>query len=308
MATVISKADVAYDEAFLAGASVAFGVFDGVHEGHRFIIGEAANTAREGGGRSAVITFDIDPDEIFAAGRLKKLMTNEARIAKLAELDVDAVVVLPFSREFAAQSPEDFLDACFGAGVPAHIHIGSDFHFGRKAAGNVESLKRWGAARGMEVHGHELLAEGGVPVTATRIRGLLAEGNPRDAAELLGRPYTLTGIVRPGRGAGHDFGFATANLEVAPELLAIGEGVYACYAVVDGERFKAAVNVGIPATFADTAKENIEVHILDFDRDIYGQPIEVEFIEWLRPMRAFDSTDELIATVMGNIAWVRENL
>lgn len=308
MATVISKADPAYDGAFLAGASVAFGVFDGVHEGHRFIIGEAANTAREGGGRSAVITFDIDPDEIFAAGRLKKLMTNEARIAKLAELDVDAVVVLPFSREFAAQSPEDFLDACFGAGVPAHIHIGSDFHFGRKAAGNVESLKKWGAARGMEVHGHELLAEGGVPVTATRIRGLLAEGNARDAAELLGRPYTLTGIVRPGRGAGHDFGFATANLEVAPELLAIGEGVYACYAVADGERFKAAVNVGIPATFADTAKENIEVHILDFDRDIYGQPIEVEFIEWLRPMRAFDSTDELIATVMGNIAWVRENL
>lgn len=308
MATVISKADPAYDEAFLAGASVAFGVFDGVHEGHRFIIGEAANTARESGGHSAVITFDIDPDEIFAAGRLKKLMTNEARIAKLAELDVDAVVVLPFSREFAAQFPEDFLNACFGAGVPAHIHIGSDFHFGRKAAGNVESLKKWGEARGMEVHGHELLAEGGVPVTATRIRGLLAEGNPRDAAELLGRPYTLTGTVRPGRGAGHDFGFATANLEVASELLAIGEGIYACYAVVDGERFKAAVNVGIPATFADTAKENIEVHILDFARDIYGQPIEVEFVEWLRPMRAFDSTDELIATVMGNIAWVRKNL
>lgn len=308
MAIVISKADPAYDEAFLAGASVAFGVFDGVHEGHRFIIGEAANTAREEASRSAVITFDIDPDEIFAPDRLKKLMSNEARIAKLAELDVDAVVVLPFSREFAAQSPEDFLDACFGAGVPSHIHIGSDFHFGRRAAGNVESLRAWGAERGMTVHGHELLAEGGVPVTATRIRGLLGEGNVRVANDLLGRSYALSGTVRPGRGEGTDFGFATANLEVGSLMLAIGEGVYAAYALVEGVRYKAAVNVGVPATFADAATANIEVHILDFARDIYGQSIEVEFVEWLRPMRAFDSTDELIATVMGNIAWVRENL
>ena len=292
MAAVISRNDPAFDEALLDRASVAFGVFDGVHEGHRFIIGEAVNTAREEGRASAVITFDIDPDEVFAADRLKKLMTNEARIAKLAELDVDAVVVLPFSREFAAQSPEDFLDACFGGGVPSHIHIGSDFHFGRKAAGNVESLRVWGAERGMEVHGHELLSE----------------GRAREAADLLGRPYELSGLVRPGRGEGRDFGFATANLEVPPMLLAVGEGVYACYAVVEGARYKAAVNVGVPATFADTAKENIEVHLLDFDEDIYGQDIEVEFIEWLRPMRAFESTDELIATVQSNIAWVRENL
>ena len=102
MAAVISRNDPAFDEALLDRASVAFGVFDGVHEGHRFIIGEAVNTAREEGRASAVITFDIDPDEVFAADRLKKLMTNEVRIAKLAELDVDAVVVLPFSREFAA--------------------------------------------------------------------------------------------------------------------------------------------------------------------------------------------------------------
>lgn len=308
MATVISRDDSSYDEAFLAGASVAFGVFDGVHEGHRFIIGEAANTAREEGQRSAVITFDIDPDEIFAADRLKKLMTNEERIAKLAELPVDAVVVLPFSCDFASQSPDDFLQACFGGGVPSHIHIGSDFHFGKKAAGSVADLEQWGAVRGMAVHGHELLAEGGRPVTATRIRGLLSQGEVAPAADLLGRPYALSGVVRPGRGEGRDFGFATANLEVPPLLLAVGEGVYACYVIVNGARYKAAVNVGIPATFADTAKENIEVHILDFDEDIYGQDIVVEFIEWLRPMRAFESTDELIATVMGNIAWVRENL
>ena len=114
--------------------------------------------------------------------------------------------------------------------------------------------------------------------------------------------------MRPGRGEGRDFGFATANLEVAPIMMAIGEGVYACYAVVDGQRYKAAVNVGVPATFADASTANIEVHLLDFNRDIYGDAIEVEFVEWLRPMRVFDSLDELIATVQGNIAWVRENL
>lgn len=308
MAVVISRNDPAYDEAFLAGASVAFGVFDGVHEGHRFIIGEAANTAREEDARSAVITFDIDPDEIFAADRLKKLMTNEERIAKLAELPVDAVVVLPFSCDFASQSPDDFLQACFGGGVPSHIHIGSDFHFGKKAAGSVADLEQWGAVRGMTVHGHELLAEGGRPVTATRIRGLLAEGEVAPAAELLGRPYALSGTVRPGRGEGRDFGFATANLEMPAELLAVGEGVYACYALVDGERFKAAVNVGVAATFADESTANIEAHILDFDRDIYGQSIQVEFIEWLRPMRTFASLEDLIATVESNITWVRENL
>ena len=171
MAIVISRNDPAYDGAFLAGASVAFGVFDGVHEGHRFIIGEAVASAREEAARSAVITFDIDPDEMFAPGGLKKLMTNEARIAKLAELDVDAVVVLPFSREFAAQAPADFLEVCFGGGVPRHIHIGSDFRFGNRAAGNVEDPRAWGAERGMEVHGHELVAERGVPVTSTRIPG-----------------------------------------------------------------------------------------------------------------------------------------
>ena len=286
---------------------MAFGVFDGVHEGHRFIIGEAVNTAREEGRASAVITFDIDPDEVFAADRLKKLMTNEARIAKLAELDVDAVVVLPFSREFAAQSPEDFLDACFGGGVPSHIHIGSDFHFGRKAAGNVESLRVWGAERGMEVHGHELVAEGGRPVTATRIRGCWPRAGPAEANRLLGAPVRADGHGGAGPRRGPRLRLPHREFGRASQLRR-RRGVYACYAQVEGARYKAAVNVGVPATFADTAKENIEVHLLDFNENIYGQDIEVEFIEWLRPMRAFESTDELIATVQSNIAWVRENL
>lgn len=308
MAVVISRDDTSFNPALLSSSSVAFGVFDGVHEGHRFIIGEAINTAREEGLASAVITFDKDPDELFRPTQLKKLMTNEARLQKLAELDVDAVIVLPFSLEFASQSPDAFLESCFEGAIPRHIHIGTDFHFGAHAAGNVGDLRAWGALHGMEVHNHELVSEGGLPVTSTRIRGLLQEGKVKDAAALLGRAYALTGLVRPGRGDGADFGFATANLEIPPLLMAIGDGVYACYAWVDNCRYKAAVNIGVPATFADTSTANVEAHLLNFTGDIYGREVIVEFIEWLRPMRAFESTEELITTVKSNIAWVENNL
>ena len=307
MAAVISRNDPAFDEALLDRASVAFGVFDGVHEGHRFIIGEAVNTAREEGRASAVITFDIDPDERFRPDSLKKLMTNEARIALLSRL-CDAVAVLPFTEEFSALSPQAFLDATFASGVPAALHVGVDFRFGARAAGTVDDLHAWGDGRGMAVRAHELLGIDGAPVTATRIRGLLGAGDIAEANKLLGRRYAIEGTVYAGRGEGADMGFRTANLKMPSQLRALADGVYAAYAVVDGRRYKAAVNVGVPATFADTAKENIEVHLLDFDEDIYGQDIEVEFIEWLRPMRKFDDIDELIATVKDNIRWVDENL
>ena len=160
----------------------------------------------------------------------------------------------------------------------------------------------------MTVDAHELKSEDGAPITATRIRKLLSVGEIRKANHLLGRPYFMTGIVKPGRGEGADMGIRTANLIVGDQLRPLSDGVYAAYVHVEGKRFKAAVNVGIAATFADRAKATCEVHILDFDGDIYGQYMKVEFIEWLRPMRKFDDIQELIATIQGNIDWVRENL
>ena len=294
--------------AALAGASCAFGVFDGVHEGHRFLIARACETAREGGGPSCVLTFDIDPDEVFHAERLKKLMDNDARIAMLADTGVDRVCVLPFTRTFAALSPQDFLQKTVGETPPACLHVGRDFRFGARAAGTVEELQAWGGAAGMRVVPHDLASADGRPITATRIRLLLAEGKVEEANALLGRPYAVGGEVRPGRGEGGDFGFATANLHVPDQLRAIGDGVYAAWARVGEKRFKAAVNVGVPATFADRAEATCEVHLLDFEGDLYGKPLVVEFMHWLRPMRKFDSVEELVSTVEGNIAWVRENL
>ncbi len=304
----IYRVDAAFDHGFFEGTSCAFGVFDGVHLGHRFLLDRAQATARENGGRSVALTFDIDPDEKFHPERLRKLMTNEERLAMLATTGVDAVAVLPFTREFAASSPEEFLLQTFDGTVPAYLHVGFDFKFGARAAGTVRDLDAWGANGGTKVCAHGLKSEDGAPITATRIRLLLAEGDIAEANRLLGRPYFMTGTVEPGRGEGADMGFRTANLTVPEQLRALGDGVYAAWAEVGGACYKAAVNVGVAATFADRSTATCEVHLLDFEGDLYGEPVKVEFMHWLRPMRRFDDVDELIATVKGNIAWVRENL
>lgn len=304
----ICRVDENFDHSFFQGSSCAFGVFDGVHAGHRFLLEQACKTAKEKGGKSIALTFDIDPDEVFHPARLKKLMTNEERLSMLAQTAVDAVVVLPFTSSFAALSPEAFLEATFDGTSPACLHVGFDFKFGARAAGTVQELDVWGDRAGMQVYAHDLEGIDGAPITATRIRLLLAEGSIEEANALLTRSYFLTGVVEPGRGEGADMGFRTANLVVPDQLRVLGEGVYAAYAHVGNTCYKAAVNVGIPATFADTATATCEVHILDFDGNLYGSPIKVEFTHWLRSMKKFDDIDELIATVKGNIAWVRENL
>jgi riboflavin kinase/FMN adenylyltransferase len=292
----------------LRHSSCAFGVFDGVHKGHCYIIGRAIAAAKERGGRSVVLTFDRDPDELFRPDKLKKLLSNEDRLKALATTGVDAVAVLRFTRDFAALEPEVFLDSTFDRALPASIHVGCDFAYGARAAGSLADLKRWGSAHGVDVDGYDLVSEDGAPITATRIRGLLATGDVAEANELLGRPYRVHGTVREGRGEGRDLGFRTANLVVSPQMRALGDGVYAAWAEVEGARYKAAVSVGIAPTFADEATATMEIHLLDFDRNIYGQDIAVDFMEWLRPMMKFSSTEELVSTVMGNIAWVRENL
>ncbi len=307
MATIL-KADASFDKAFFSGSSCAFGVFDGVHMGHRYLIDCAKKTAHANGGKSIALTFDIDPDEMFHAERLRKLMSNEERLEMLADTGVDAVVALPFTRDFASSSPEEFLVRTFGEGVPAYLHVGSDFRFGAKAAGTVGELRHWADAHGMTVDAHELKSAEGYPISATRIRLLLADSDIAEANTLLTRPYYVTGIVEAGRGEGADMGIRTANLFIPDQMRPIADGVYAAYAHVAGARYKAAVNIGVAASFADRSKANCEVHILDFAGDIYGATIKVEFIEFLRPMRTFDDISELIATIQGNIDWVRENL
>ena len=300
-------ADESFDARVLVGSSCAFGVFDGLHIGHRFLLDRAVET-RPAGGRAIAITFDIDPDEVFHPNRLKKLMRNADRIEALSASGVDDVVVLPFVQPLYSKSPDEFLATAFPAGVPSHLHVGEDFRFGARAAGTVETLQGWGSRVGCRIHAHQLVSADGDPITATRIRLLLLDCKLSEANRLLGHPYSLRETVQRGRGDGADFGFATANLQVKPHDRVLGEGVYAAYATVDGTRYKAAVSVGVSPTFEATSTANMEAHILDFSGDLVGRSVTIEFVEYLRPMIKFDSTDELVATVTANIQWVRDNL
>ena len=191
----IYNIDESFDYSLFDNASCAFGVFDGVHKGHRYLLECARETARKDNGKSIALTFDIDPDDLFHADRLKKLMSNEQRIAMLARSGVDAVAVLHFTREFAALSPLDFLNQTFKGFVPAHLHVGLDFHFGAKAAGSVADLGEWAARNICHIDAHNLQSEDGLPITATRIRNLLAEHDLVEAERLLGRPFSITDEV-----------------------------------------------------------------------------------------------------------------
>ena len=303
----IYRADESFDWSLFAGSSCAFGVFDGLHIGHRYLL-ERAIATKQPGGRAIAITFDIDPDEVFHPDRLKKLMRNADRLQALAASGVDDVVAIPFNEHFYTKSPGEFLDTAFPEGVPAHLHVGEDFRFGARAAGTVQTLQEWGSCAGCEIHPHELVSADGTPITATRIRKLLLDCDLDEANRLLGHPYALRETVQKGRGEGADFGFATANLQVKPHDRVLGEGVYAAYATVEGTRYKAAASVGVSPTFEATSTANMEVHILDFEGDLVGRDVVVEFVKHLRPMIKFDTTEELIATVMSNIQWVRDNL
>lgn len=304
---LVYEFDDGFDREVFEDAACAFGVFDGVHLGHQAIIGGTERTAQLDGCRSVIITFDRDPDELFVPG-FKKLMPNAARIEALAALGADAVVVLPFTERLSKLDAPSFLERTFGRITVGSMHVGRDFRFGHKARGTVADLRMWGDRTGTSVYAYELETAGERPITSTRIRAALAEGRVRDAADLLGRRWALEGVVAHGRGEGEGFGIRTANLVVPEQLCAVADGVYAAYALVDGARYKAAVNVGIPMTFEGRARSNVEAHLLDFEGDLYGKPLALEFVEWLRPMQRFGSDEELIATITGNIDWVRQNL
>lgn len=194
MAEIVHVTDDA-DKALFGGSSCAFGVFDGVHRGHRFLIGEAKRTAARSGGASVALTFDVDPDELFAPDRLVKLMTNDQRLEALARTGVDIVAVFPFDRGFASLAPERFLDWAFGGYAPAHIHVGEGFGFGCRGAGGPADMAAWRGGS-IEVHVHGLVSIDGAPVSATRVRGLLRREDFKAARRLLGREsYEMVAAV-----------------------------------------------------------------------------------------------------------------
>lgn len=274
---------------------VAVGTFDGVHLGHRAVI-EGADT---------VLTFEPHPVSVISPGNEPKLLTTLERKGELvAALGVDELVVIPFDREFAARSARQFLDDVLVARLGAtHVSVGENFHFGNRAQGDAALL---GADDRFRTRVAPLLEVDGEIVSSSHIRGLVAGGALEYAGTLLGTPFVVDGPVEHGDKRGRTLGYPTANLVPREGYARPGHGVYACRVrTADGRWHAAATNVGVRPMFESGLGELIEAFLLDFDGDLYGQTLRVEFLRRLRGEKRFDSVDALLEQMARDVEATR---
>lgn len=291
----------------LGRAVAAIGVFDGVHIGHRTLIADTTRLAHETGSRAIAVTFDRDPEQVVSPDRhVPQLLRLEDKLELIAAENVDAILVIPFCVRLANMPPDFFLDeVLLRALKPVAVAVGHDFRFGARASGNVAVLERFGTSHGFEVRPHELVEVDGAPVTATRIRSLIAQGDVERAARLLGRPHRVPGTVVHGRGAGgSELGIPTANLAPWTHAALPADGVYSGTATVDGQRYAAAISVGKPPMFPDSI-DHLEAHLIDFAGDLYGREVVVEFHERLRGLLVYRDNEELARSIRADIACTR---
>jgi riboflavin kinase/FMN adenylyltransferase len=288
---------------------VAIGVFDGVHVGHQALVRDTVALARAEHVRSAVVTFDRDPDQVVSpTTATAQLLDLDDKLSLLALQGPDVVVVVPFTDRLADTPPLVFLDqVLLQTMTPVAVAVGRDFRFGHRAEGDVDVLLRYGAEHGFDVLAHELVRDDDGPVTSTRIRRLIEAGDVAKAALLLGRPHRIRGVVVRGRGEGAELDVPTANLVTAPFAALPAHGVYAGRVELDGTTYPAAISVGPPPSFPEATAE-LEAHLIGFRGDLYGRTMSVEFLEHLRPQRRFDSAAELAAAIRDDVETVRRTV
>ena len=282
---------------------LTIGNFDGVHLGHRFIFRQVLKKAKEIDGESIVYTFDPHPVEILAPDRKPLLITPlEEKLRLIEEQGIEVAIVAPFTEKYAGQPPEDFVKKVLYDQIKIrHIFVGHDFTFGKDRRGNIALLKEMGRKWGFHAEMVEAVRLEGTVISSTRIRELVAKGEMREAAKLLGRPYALAGKVIHGHGRGsRKLGFPTANLKPSG-ILFPKSGIYAVWAMHEGRRYEGVANLGWNPTFQDQ-KFSIEIHILNFNRDIYGENLQVEFVQRLRDEVTFRGAEELIDQIKRDIA------
>ncbi|MFJ4437493.1 bifunctional riboflavin kinase/FAD synthetase [Streptomyces sp. NPDC088923] len=286
---------------------VTIGSYDGVHRGHQLIIGRTVDRARELGLRSVVVTFDPHPSEVVRPGSHPPLLAAHHRRAELmADLGVDALLILPFTTEFSRLSPADFARTVLTERLHAKVVVeGPNFRFGHKAAGNVTLLAELGREDDFEVDLIDLHVSGdagaGQPFSSTLTRRLVAEGDVAGAAEILGRPHRVEGVVVRGAQRGRELGYPTANVETLPHTAVPADGVYAGWLHVAGEAMPAAISVGTNPQF-DAKHRTVEAYAIDrVGLDLYGLHVAVDFLAYVRGMEKFASIDELLAAMADDV-------
>jgi riboflavin kinase/FMN adenylyltransferase len=297
---------------------VTVGVFDGVHRGHAAIIGRAVELARARGVPSVLLTFVPHPSEVVRPGSHPPVLTTIVRRAELVEqLGVDVFCALPFTLEFSRMPPDEFAHHVLVERLHADgVVVGENFRFGHKAAGDVASLARLGQTFGFTVEGIELLREAGTPLSATYVRSCVQAGDMERAAAALGRPHRVDGVVERGDERGRELGFPTANLRTDAWAAVPADGVYAGRAfrldewgrtVAGGPLGLAGISVGTNPTF-EVRQRRVEAFILDFEGDLYGGELGVEFVHRLRGMERFDSVGALVEQMRLDVLRTRELL
>ncbi|MEU5430123.1 bifunctional riboflavin kinase/FAD synthetase [Streptomyces olivoreticuli] len=291
---------------------VTIGSYDGVHRGHQLIIGRAVERARSLGVPAVVVTFDPHPSEVVRPGSHPPLLAPHHRRAELmAELGVDALLILPFTAEFSKLSPADFVVKVLVDKLHAKLVVeGPNFRFGHRAAGNVDFLKELGATYDYDVEVIDLYvtgeAGGGLPFSSTLTRRLVAEGDVAGAMEILGRPHRVEGVVVHGAQRGRELGYPTANVETLPHTAIPADGVYAGWLTVGDEAMPAAISVGTNVQF-DATERTVEAYAIDrTDLDLYGLHVAVDFLAYLRGMEKFESIEALLQCMAGDVKRARD--
>ncbi len=290
----------------MPGCVVTIGFFDGVHRGHRLLIDYVRRAAGARALEPLVITFPKHPREVLQTDFHPELLTTcREKMDLLTASGIDRCVLMEFSRELALHSARDFM-ACLQARYDAKVLVvGHDHRFGHNRSEGFADYARYGAELNMEVlhagayyHTWPDGTKEEVPVSSSLIRACLHEGDVKRAAAYLGRPYAMQGLVGSGRGIGHTIGFPTANLEMCDAgKLVPAVGVYAVMVGIEGESYGGMVNIGHHPTFGTDAPRTIEVHIFDFNADIYKRPLQLSFIDRLRSEERFATVDALVSTL-----------
>jgi riboflavin kinase/FMN adenylyltransferase len=287
---------------------LAIGSFDGVHLGHQEVLKIMVAAARKDGARTAVLTFFPHPKRVLQSlTGAYYITTIEDRVQLLSEQGIDLVITQPFNEEIRHTRAADFVEQLIQYANMRQIW-GGDFAFGYKREGDIPFLRKLGAERGFSVELVEAMVEvKGGWVSSSRVRHCLQEGNVQEVNLCLGRPFHVSGEVVMGDQRGRTIGFPTANLDVWDELLLPANGVYATYAWVGETRYEAATNVGMRPT-VNGRSVTVEAHLLDFDGDLYGQNLRVEFIDYIRPERKFTGLDALTTQIQADVILIRKRL
>ena len=297
------------DELDLKNSWLTVGVFDGVHRGHQEIIKALTAGAHVNDAPAVVLTFDPHPAKVLGRGDIKMLTLPDERAELLREMGVDVVITHPFDKDVANITALDFVKQLKNHLGLQYLVLGYDSTLGKNREGNVTRLTEIGQELGYAVEVVAALSDESGVISSTEIRKLISTGNVAEAARLMGHLYSLHGPVIRGDGRGKRINVPTANIGYSHEKIIPANGIYACWAYLQGERFRAAINIGINPTFTpDKQIPNVEVYLLDFDREIYGQEVRLEFVARLRDEVKFDSVDVLVEQIWKDVAQVRELL